>query len=204
MFDSVLSVQSGGAFINDFTRPSLSTRNAPLTVPTSSYFDLSCSSERETESKAQWKAVATAGCRARWLGRASRVDHVRSGRTDIFRCAVLHQLDPGAKHPSSTAPGGCALAQLTVRDPASDRLSTALGALGVEGVTYAKGAARIEARLSCGDGTVTLTTGELGHCQAPRRGCRGRPRTQRRTERARPTLPRGRQSRPCGVRGPRP
>jgi hypothetical protein len=39
-------------------------------------------------------------------------------------------------------------------------LSGALGALGVEGVTHAKGAARIEARLTCGDRTVTLTTRE--------------------------------------------
>jgi hypothetical protein len=70
------------------------------------------------------------------------------------------QWSPATKHPSTTAPGGCTLSQLTVQDPASDRLSTALGALRVEGVTYARGAPRIEARLACGGKTVTLTTPE--------------------------------------------
>jgi hypothetical protein len=67
---------------------------------------------------------------------------------------------PETKHPSTTAPGGCTLSQLTVQDPASDRLSTALRALGVEGVAYAKGAPRIEARLICGGKTATFTTPE--------------------------------------------
>jgi hypothetical protein len=62
------------------------------------------------------------------------------------------------KHPSTTAPGGCAMPALTITDPASDRLAAALGALGVSGVTYAKGALRIEATLKCGSRTVTLTT----------------------------------------------
>jgi hypothetical protein len=62
------------------------------------------------------------------------------------------------KHPSTTAPGGCTLTALTVQDPASDRLAAALNALGVGGVTYAKGPMRIEARLTCGDKSVTLTT----------------------------------------------
>ena len=65
---------------------------------------------------------------------------------------------PGTKHPSTTAPGGCTLAGLTVQDAASDRLAAALNALGVGGVTYAKGPMRIEARLTCGDKSVTLTT----------------------------------------------
>ena len=65
---------------------------------------------------------------------------------------------PATKHPSATAPGGCTLAELTVQDPASDRLSAALGALGIAGVTYAKGAPRIEARLTCSGKTATLTT----------------------------------------------
>jgi hypothetical protein len=65
---------------------------------------------------------------------------------------------PGTKHPSTTATGGCTLAQLTIQDPASDRLSKALGALGVDGVTYAKGPLRIEARLTCGQQTATFTT----------------------------------------------
>jgi Glyoxalase-like domain len=62
------------------------------------------------------------------------------------------------KHPSTTAPGGCTLAELTVQDPAPDRLAAALSALGVEGVTYAKGAPRIEAHLTCGEKIATLTT----------------------------------------------
>ena len=65
---------------------------------------------------------------------------------------------PDTTHPSTTAPGGCKLADLTVRDPESARLSKALAALGVGGVTYVEGAPGIEARLICGDKTATLTT----------------------------------------------
>lgn len=64
------------------------------------------------------------------------------------------------KHPSTTAPRGCVMSRLTVQDPASDRLAAALGSLGVEGVTYAKGPVRIEATLTCGAKPVTLTTPE--------------------------------------------
>ena len=62
------------------------------------------------------------------------------------------------KHPSTTAPVGCEMPELTITDPSSDRLSTALGALGVSGVTYAKGAVRIDATIRCGSKTTTLTT----------------------------------------------
>jgi hypothetical protein len=65
---------------------------------------------------------------------------------------------PSTKHPSTTAPAGCTLSQLTVQDPRSDRLSAALAALGVAGVTYAKGAPRIEATLRCGSKTAILAT----------------------------------------------
>jgi len=65
------------------------------------------------------------------------------------------------KHPSTTAAGGCELAGLKVTDPASDRLAAALGALGVEGVTYAKGAMRIDATIRCGSKTASLTTPEM-------------------------------------------
>jgi hypothetical protein len=64
----------------------------------------------------------------------------------------------GTRHPATTAPGGCELGGLTVSDPASERLSTALDALGVSGVTYNKGAPRIEAAIKCGSRTATLTT----------------------------------------------
>jgi hypothetical protein len=65
---------------------------------------------------------------------------------------------PATKHPSTTAPGGCTMAKLTVQDPSSDRLAAALASLGVDGVAYAKGAVRIEATLTCGSKTATLTT----------------------------------------------
>jgi hypothetical protein len=65
------------------------------------------------------------------------------------------------KHPSTTAPGGCEMPELKITDPASDRLSAALGALGVSGVTYAKGSLRIEATIRCGSRTATLTTPEI-------------------------------------------
>jgi Glyoxalase-like domain len=65
---------------------------------------------------------------------------------------------PATKHPSTTAPGGCTVATLTVHDPASDRLAAALASLGVDGVAYATGAVRIEATLTCGSKTATLTT----------------------------------------------
>lgn len=67
----------------------------------------------------------------------------------------------GTKHPSTTAPGGCEMSELKITDPASDRLSAALGALGVSGVTYAKGALRIEAALKCGARTAAFTTPPL-------------------------------------------
>lgn len=65
------------------------------------------------------------------------------------------------KHPSTTAPGGCEMPELKITDPASDRLSAALGALGVSGVTYAKGTLRIDATIRCGSKTATLTTPAL-------------------------------------------
>jgi hypothetical protein len=65
------------------------------------------------------------------------------------------------KHPSTTAPGGCEMPELKITDPASERLSAALGALGVSGVTHAKGALRIDATLRCGSKTAALTTPEM-------------------------------------------
>lgn len=65
------------------------------------------------------------------------------------------------KHPSTTAPGGCEMPELKITDPASDRLSTALSALGMSGVTYAKGTLRIVATIRCGSKTATLTTPEM-------------------------------------------
>ena len=65
---------------------------------------------------------------------------------------------PSTKHPSMTAPGGCTVAQLALQDPKSDRVSAALTALGVKGVSYSTGGARIEATMTCGSKTVTLST----------------------------------------------
>ena len=66
------------------------------------------------------------------------------------------------KHPSTTAPGGCEMPSLKIVDPASDRLSAALGALAVSGVTYEKGALRIEA----------TTTAALRQLRSPHPHCR--------------------------------
>ena len=65
------------------------------------------------------------------------------------------------KHPSTTAPGGCEMPSLKIVDPASDRLSAALGSLRVSGVTYENGALRIEAEVRCGSRTATLVTPPL-------------------------------------------
>jgi glyoxalase-like protein len=64
----------------------------------------------------------------------------------------------GTKHPSTTAPGGCTLGSLAVRDPSGHRLASALEALAVGGVTVGDGPVRIEAILKCGSKTATLTT----------------------------------------------
>ena len=55
------------------------------------------------------------------------------------------QWDGSTRHPSGTAPGGCALERLAVREPDQDRLRAVLDALGVTGVTVEGGKARIEA-----------------------------------------------------------
>jgi hypothetical protein len=65
---------------------------------------------------------------------------------------------PNTRHPSTTAPGGCALGRLVVHDPQSDRLTAALGALDVPGVTVAVGTAKIEAALTCGSTHAVLTS----------------------------------------------
>lgn len=70
------------------------------------------------------------------------------------------QWSPATRHPAMTAPGGCALVRLALYDPEADRLSRALAALGVEGVTCAKDAPRIEARMACGDRIATLTSAD--------------------------------------------
>jgi hypothetical protein len=82
----------------------------------------------------------------------------RPGDRSLSMAPFFIHWSPGTTHPSAAAPAGCTLAGLTVQDPAPDRLAAALRALGLEGVTYAKGALRIEARLTCGSKTATLTS----------------------------------------------
>jgi hypothetical protein len=65
---------------------------------------------------------------------------------------------PNTQHPSTTAPGGCALEGLAVRDPSADRLGAMLKELGVSRVTVAPGVAKIEATLTCGSMRATLSS----------------------------------------------
>jgi hypothetical protein len=66
---------------------------------------------------------------------------------------------PNTRHPSTTAPGGCALERLVVRDPAADRLQAVMKALEVSGVTVAPGAAsKIEVSLACGSKRAVLAS----------------------------------------------
>jgi hypothetical protein len=65
---------------------------------------------------------------------------------------------PNTRHPSTTAPGGCALERLAIHDPAADRLGAALAALDVSGVGVATGVARIEVALTCGSKHAVLAS----------------------------------------------
>jgi len=77
---------------------------------------------------------------------------------DINSAPFFIRWSPNTRHPSTTAPGGCVLDELLVRDPASDRLMTAMRALDVSRVTIAKGALHLEATLTCGSKRATLTS----------------------------------------------
>jgi len=63
----------------------------------------------------------------------------------------------GTQHPSTTAPGGCSMSAMKLQDPAVGRLSSALKALGVPGVTFVEGPPKIDAIVKCGTKTVALT-----------------------------------------------
>jgi Glyoxalase-like domain len=78
--------------------------------------------------------------------------------TDIGAAPFFIRWSPNARHPSTTAPGGCALDRLVVQDPASDMLATAMKALEVPRITIAKGTLRIEATITCGSKRATLTS----------------------------------------------
>ena len=61
-------------------------------------------------------------------------------------------------HPSGTAPEGCVLERLVVREPEPDRLRALLDALDVAGVAVEGGNARIEAGIRCATRTAVLAT----------------------------------------------
>ena len=65
---------------------------------------------------------------------------------------------PNTRHPSTTAPAGCELDALVIRDPASEKLAMAMRALDVPHVTIANGALHIEATLTCGSKRAVLTS----------------------------------------------
>lgn len=77
---------------------------------------------------------------------------------DIDAAPFFIRWSPNTRHPSTTAPAGCDLDALVVRDPASDKLATAMRALDVSHVTIANGALHIEATLTCGSKRATLTS----------------------------------------------
>ena len=98
--------------------------------------------------------VTPAGTRLEWttLGLADRT---------IAMAPFFINWGASTKHPSTTSPGGCSLGTLTIADPTSDRLATALKALKVDGVVYSKGTPRIDATITCGSKTLALTTPTL-------------------------------------------
>jgi hypothetical protein len=105
--------------------------------------------------------LVTFGSRVTPSGERLAWTFIRLGDRPLSMAPFFIHWSPDTTHPSTTAPGGCTLADLIVQDPAPDRLAAALNALGVEGITYANGAPRVEARLTCGDRTATLTTASV-------------------------------------------
>jgi hypothetical protein len=97
---------------------------------------------------------------ARLTPAGERLDWMTFGLTGVplGSAPFFIRWSPNTRHPSTTAPGGCALERLSVHTPAADRLSVVLKALGVSGVTVAPGAATIEAALTCGSRRATLTS----------------------------------------------
>src|SRR4051812_19739391 len=95
--------------------------------------------------------IAPGGDRLEWttLGLADR---------GIAMAPFFINWSAATKHPSTTAPAGCSLERLTISDPASDRLAAALAALRVEDVAFANGSPRIDARITCGGKTLSLST----------------------------------------------
>ena len=97
---------------------------------------------------------------ARLTPSGERLDWMTFGLTgaQIDGAPFFIRWSPNTRHPSTTAPGGCVLEGLLVHDPAADRLSAALKALGVSRVTVETGGARIEATIGCGPKRATLSS----------------------------------------------
>jgi glyoxalase-like protein len=97
---------------------------------------------------------------ARLTPSGERLDWMTFGLADahIDSAPFFIRWSPNTRHPSTTAPGGCGLEGLVVRDPAADRLQAMLNALDVRGVTIEAGAAAIEATIGCGGKRATLTS----------------------------------------------
>jgi hypothetical protein len=98
---------------------------------------------------------------ARLTPSGERLDWMTFGLADarIDSAPFFIRWSPNSRHPSTTAPGGCALERLSVADPAADQLAAILRALDVGGVIVANAPAAIEAALTCGSKRATLTSG---------------------------------------------
>jgi hypothetical protein len=95
--------------------------------------------------------VTPAGERLEWT-----VFKVAGGA--ISMAPFFIQWGDGTRHPSGTAPEGCVLERLVVREPEPYRLRAALDALDVTGVTVESGKMRIEAGIRCAARAAVLTT----------------------------------------------
>ena len=95
--------------------------------------------------------VTPAGERLEWT-----VFKLAGGATSMAPFFI--QWGDSTRHPSGTAPEGCVLERLVVREPEPDPLRAVLEALDVTGVTVERGEARIEAGIRCATRTAVLTT----------------------------------------------
>jgi hypothetical protein len=106
----------------------------------------------ETTPAKRGSRVTPAGERLEWT-----VFKLASGATTSMAPFFI-QWGDGTRHPSGTAPDGCVLERLVVREPEPDRLRALLDALDVAGVAVEDGNARIEAGIRCAARRAVLTT----------------------------------------------
>ena len=95
--------------------------------------------------------VTPAGERLEWT-----VFTLAGGATSMAPFFI--QWGDSTPHPSGTAPEGCVLERLVVREPEPDSLRAVLDALDVTGVTIDRGKAHIEAGIRCAARRAVLTT----------------------------------------------